>query len=70
MFTVDTKGLSCPQPMLMVKNKMEEMKSGGLKVIADADASRENISRAASHLGWEKVSEDFDDGVYTMEFRK
>ena len=68
MKTIDTTGLSCPQPMLMVKKAMEEMQTGTLAALADAEASRENITRAASVLGWQKTDEKLDNGVYTMVF--
>lgn len=68
--SVDTCGLSCPQPMLMVKKILEEQGSGKVRVQADSTASHENISRIAAHLGWEKTSEVLDGEVYTMEFNK
>lgn len=67
---VDTCGLSCPQPMLMVKKALEEQGSGKVLVLANSTASYENISRIAAHLGWEKASQTDTDGVYTMEFVK
>ena len=68
MNTIDTTGLSCPQPMLMVKKALEKMQTGTLTVLADAEASRENITRAASVLGWQKSGETLDNGIYTMTF--
>lgn len=67
---VDTTGLSCPQPMLMVKKAMEQLKNGSITVLADAEASRENISRAAKSMGWEKTLEQLDNGIFTMVFSK
>lgn len=45
--TIDARGYSCPQPVLMF---MEAVKSGNEKeviVLVDTDASKENVSRAA-----------------------
>jgi len=45
--TIDARGFSCPQPVLMF---MEAIKSGNEKeiiVLVDTDASKENVSRAA-----------------------
>ena len=67
---IDTCGLSCPQPMLMVKKVMEERGAGSLRVLADATASHENISRIAQHLGWDKVADTVEDGIFSMEFSK
>lgn len=50
--TVDARGLSCPQPVLMALTKMREMKTGQLEVLVDNEVSKENVSRAASKEGW------------------
>ena len=45
--TIDARGYSCPQPVLMF---MEAVKSGNeneVIVLVDTDASKENVSRAA-----------------------
>ncbi len=45
--TIDARGFSCPQPVLMF---MEAIKSGNestIIVLVDTDASKENVSRAA-----------------------
>jgi tRNA 2-thiouridine synthesizing protein A len=60
---VDARGLSCPQPVLMVLSKIREMKTGELEVLVDNEVSKENVSRAASKEGWElaQVREDVDE---------
>lgn len=50
---VDARGFSCPQPVLMALSRMRELKSGQLDVLVDNDVSREKVSRAAIHEGWE-----------------
>jgi len=45
--TIDARGLSCPQPVLMF---LEAVKSPGdtqFEVLVDTEASKENVSRAA-----------------------
>ncbi|MFP4285677.1 MAG: sulfurtransferase TusA family protein [Desulfovermiculus sp.] len=59
--TVDARGLSCPQPVLMALEKMKEMQKGELLVMVDTQASRENVSRAVQSQGWE-VKEILEDG--------
>lgn len=49
--TVDARGLSCPQPVLLT---LDEIKSGSDKeitVLVDTDTSRENVTRAAESQG-------------------
>jgi len=50
---VDARGLSCPQPALLVMSKIKEKASGEIEVIVDNEVSRENVSRAARAKGWE-----------------
>ena len=48
--TVDARGLSCPQPVILVENAIEE---GGfpIEVLVDSVTSRENVRRMASRNG-------------------
>jgi tRNA 2-thiouridine synthesizing protein A len=58
---VDARGLSCPQPVLLVLSKIKEKASGEIEVIVDNEVSRENVSRAARSKGWE-VGEERQQG--------
>jgi TusA-related sulfurtransferase len=49
---IDARGLSCPQPVLLARNKMNEAGSGTIEVLADSPAARDNISRLAAQQGW------------------
>lgn len=51
--TVDARGLSCPQPVLMTLKEMGSMEKGELVVLVDSDTSKENVARAAATKGWE-----------------
>jgi tRNA 2-thiouridine synthesizing protein A len=51
--TVDARGLSCPQPVILTMNKIKEMGNGKIEVLVDTDTSKENVSRAATSKGWE-----------------
>jgi len=49
--TVDARGLSCPQPVIMT---LDEIKTGQEKeiiVLVDTDTSKENVTRAAESQG-------------------
>lgn len=52
MKSIDARGLSCPQPMLLAKKAMEAGESDTIEVMVDCEASVENISRAARQLNW------------------
>ena len=50
--TVDARGLSCPQPVLMALEQMKQQTSGEIIVLVDSETSKENVSRAAGGQGW------------------
>ena len=66
---IDTCGLSCPQPVLMVH---EAARSGdkALDVLVDNEASLENVTRAAEKKGWNVTPKDEGEGVFRLELRK
>lgn len=64
---VDARGLSCPQPVVLTRNKMEEMGKGTFEVLVDTGTSRDNISRLAGNAGWSiSVKEEGDEFVLTL----
>jgi len=50
--TIDARGLSCPQPVLMLINALKKINKGEIQILVDTDASKENVSRAAESKGW------------------
>ncbi len=50
--TVDARGLSCPQPVILTLEEIRKLGKGQLCVIVDTDTSRENVSRAVESQGW------------------
>ena len=50
--TLDTRGLSCPQPVILTNKKTKEIGKGIFQVLVDTETSKENISRLAQQLGW------------------
>jgi TusA-related sulfurtransferase len=45
--TIDARGLSCPQPVLMFMDAVKSVSDKELIVLVDTEASKENVSRAA-----------------------
>ncbi len=52
MEIIDTSGLSCPQPVLLVLQCIKAEDPQVLEVVVDNEASFENVSRAASNNGF------------------
>ena len=59
--TVDARGLSCPEPVILTR---QAMKAGffPLRVLVDTGTSRDNVSRMAQSAGWQVSVEDRSDG--------
>lgn len=50
-FTVDARGLSCPQPVLETKRVLDQNLADSFVVLVDNVTSRENVSRFARNQG-------------------
>jgi TusA-related sulfurtransferase len=65
---IDTRGLSCPQPVLMVFPHLNGTEP--LDVLVDNSASQENVTRAARKQGWNVEAKAEADGIVRLELRK
>ena len=50
---VDARGLSCPQPVVVARNKMDQIGKGTIEVMVDTATARDNIERMATNQGWQ-----------------
>ena len=68
MTKVDARGLSCPEPVILIS---QAMKSGenAYKITVDNRVSKENVTRYAEHQGY-KVSVTEADGEFTLTIQK
>jgi TusA-related sulfurtransferase len=48
----DVRGLSCPLPVVKVKNKLTELKQGLLEVLVDTGTAKDNVVRMSKNAGW------------------
>lgn len=53
--TVDARGLSCPQPVIMTLDEIKKGADRELTVLVDTETSRENVCRAATSQGWQVI---------------
>ncbi len=68
--TIDTRGLSCPQPVLMFLTAAKADEQGPFSVLVDNDASLENVSRAARNRGFTVSTTEEDEGITRIDIRK
>lgn len=60
MRELDTSGFSCPEPVIMTKKALKDSPEG-LVVIVDNRASKENVTRYATALGYKVDTEEGKD---------
>ena len=68
MTTVDARGYSCPEPVIMLRKAMMK-KDVAYTVLVDNAASKENVTRYAEHEGY-TVSAREANGEYTLTMKK
>lgn len=68
MQTIDARGLSCPEPVVMTRNAMYS-KDPEYQVLVDTVAARENVTRYAVSQGY-TVDVAENDGDFTLDIRK
>lgn len=68
MEKLDARGLSCPEPVMMLRKAMLS-KAARYEMVVDNIASKENVTRYAQHQGY-TVSAVEGDGEYTLTMTK
>lgn len=58
--TVDARGLSCPQPVILARNAIKAGKFP-IEIMVETVTSRENVRRAAEKLGCSVQVEELGD---------
>ena len=67
--TVDARGCSCPQPVLMTKKALE--KESSFEVLVDNNTAKNNILRFAQSQGCKASVEDGENAdEYVIKIRK
>jgi len=69
-YTVDARGLSCSQPVMMTLDAIKRYGSGEIEVMVDTDTSKENVIRLAQSQGWHVISVDPDGIGYKIKISK
>ena len=68
MKVLDARGLSCPEPVIIMRKAMMS-KDTEDQIVVDNVVSRENVTRFAEHQGY-KVTVSENNGEYTLSIRK
>ncbi|MFJ4145340.1 sulfurtransferase TusA [Pseudomonas sp. NPDC089734] len=69
--TLDASGLTCPEPVMMLHQKVRDLHAGGLlKVIATDPSTRRDIPKFCVFLGHELVEQQAEGGTFLYWIRK
>ena len=70
METVDARGLSCPQPVMLTSKAIKKLNKGAIEVLVDSGTSRDNVSRLGKNSGWAVTVEEQSEGSYRIVLKK
>lgn len=65
---IDARGLSCPEPVIMIRKAMASNESE-YEMIVDNVVSKENVTRYATHQGY-TVDVKEEDNEYHLSIKK
>ena len=68
MKLLDARGLSCPEPVMMIRKAMATGEHA-YQIVVDNPTARENVTRYAVHQGY-NVSVEEKDGEFTLSITK
>ena len=68
MKVLDARGLSCPEPVIIMRKAMM-CKDTEYQIVVDNVVCQENVTRFAEHQGY-KVTVSENNGEYTLSIRK
>ncbi|WP_434134462.1 sulfurtransferase TusA [Pseudomonas luteola] len=69
--TLDASGLNCPEPVMLLHNKVRDLAGGSLlKVIATDPSTQRDIPKFCMFLGHELVQKEEEGGKYLYWIRK
>lgn len=67
MKQLDARGLSCPEPVIMIQNAMRSGEAE-YEIVVDNPTAKENVTRYAQHQGY-RVDVREKDGEYQLSIR-
>lgn len=68
---LDARGLFCPEPVMMLHNRINDVRPGGvLRVVATDPSTTRDIPRFCQFLGHELVSQAEQEGEFVYLIRR
>lgn len=70
IISVDARGLSCPQPVVLTRLAIAGLTSGVVEVLVDTATQRDNVARVVEKEGWAATVEETTDGIFRIMLHK
>jgi tRNA 2-thiouridine synthesizing protein A len=68
---LDARGLFCPEPVMMLHNRINDVQPGGvLRVLATDPSTTRDIPRFCQFLGHELINQAEDDDLFIYLIRR
>lgn len=68
---LDARGLFCPEPVMMLHNRINDVEPGGvLRVVATDPSTTRDIPRFCQFLGHELISQAEDNDLFVYLIRR
>ena len=68
--SIDARGLSCPQPVILTRQKIKQLDTGEFTIVVDNEIAKNNVIRAATKRGWIVSSTVVDGSEFVIAFKK
>lgn len=66
---IDARGLSCPQPVLLIQREIKKKKPQTAQIVVDNEAAVQNITRFAASCGY-TIQKELQDGDTVLTLNK
>ncbi|WP_353094120.1 sulfurtransferase TusA family protein [Tissierella praeacuta] len=66
---IDARGRSCPEPVIMTKNEIDNNPNKELQVLVDTHVAVENITRFVNGKGY-NINVEENNGEYKINIKK
>lgn len=63
---IDARGLSCPQPVILLKNAVEKTREEHYEILTDNMPCVENVCRFAANAGYQTEYKKEEGGEYRV----
>ncbi len=66
---IDARGLSCPEPVMVTKNALQNLKEDKATVLVSSSVAKDNVMRMVQKMGWD-VDVEVDGDEYKLMLTK